>query len=405
MFTDIAGTNPANIGDPVGRVVEASPLSSNWQAPSVGQRPRKDPAGVRVDYFGTPSSQVLTHASTPTVDTTNCTLCASFIARDAAQGPGQVLIGSTFSMYTNGTAILNYNDGAGNWPAANIPQFLKGQRVTFVGRFTPTGLKMFALINGVPYSDSLAVAVTGSPASAPLSIGALYGSMQQAGAVLRAITDSETQALAYWCDAQQTAVSYSSSAPMFAISGDSIARNNPGAPTNLGWCWLALQNIRATYANCEILNTAIVGNGTSLALNYNLVAPYYSPARSRNVYIIACGTNELANGNGTALTLTNLFANYDGALAAGWRPLLATVIDRTGSLSISQAAFDAQRATVNAAILSSGRNVIDLTGVAGVSAVGASAGANFIGDGVHPGTGGHGLMEAVYRAAMLAQAA
>lgn len=411
MFSDIAGTVPANIGDPLGRIVEVAPLASNWQAPTNAQRPRRDPYGARFDYVGsTNPAQSMQHTSTPSVDTTNCTLAISYVTRDAAGSPQQGLLrAGAFGLFAaNGVTFATHSNGTQNWQP-NIPLYVAGQRVTTVVRYTATGLKVWQYIDGVLSYDTLVTAVAGGASALPfiLSNGAgadqgFYGSVAQALVFASALPDVDALSWAAWLDAQRTSEAYPLTAPLFAIGGDSIARDTPGPPAYQAWCWAALSNIRGTYPACEMVNVAVGGSGVDNA--YSRIVTYYSAARARNVYVLATGTNNLASGNGDTYTINGLLREYDSALAAGWRPVIATILDRTGALSIPQATFDAQRATVNAAILASGRNIIDLTGVAGISANGSSAGANFIGDGVHPSAAGHALMEPLYRAQMLALA-
>jgi len=415
MYQDLAGTIAASIGDPLGRINEPSPLTGNWQAPINGQRGRRDTGGARLEYCGSglAGSQNYSRNAVVAVPGTDATLAVSFLTRDAAAAPQQGLLrcpayGGIYS--SNGSLVLTYNNAGANW-VPSITTYKAGARVTAVFRLTATGLKVTVLIDGVQYTDSLVVAVTGSVAANAFGVGVIngadqgvYGTLAQAIGVSRAVSDVEALQMAQWMESQGTSVAYPTTQRLFAVQGDSIARNVPGTVNYSAWAWLALQNIKASaYPDCEIFNGAASGAGAAGVINS--AAPYYSAQRARNVMVIAVGTNDLAGGSSAAATLTTILAQYDAAASSGWLPLIATVLDRTGALSVSQAAFDAARASLNASILSSGRSVIDMTGVSGVSANGASAGANFIGDGVHPGTSGHALMEPVYRAAMLARAA
>lgn len=418
-FADLAGTTPAVIGGPLGRVNEASPLSGNWQAPTTGQRPRADPGSARMDYCATDfsSSQSLVRTAAVALPGTDATLAVSFMARDASQSPQSGILrspGYGGLIDGNGLLSLTYNNAGANWTAA-IPTFTKGQRVSIVARLTATTLKMQAMIDGVSYSDSLTVSVTGSAATNPFTVGAIagadggvYGSLSHAIGVGRAISDSEAVALAAWLDVQPVPAAFPLSQPLFGVIGDSIARGNPGGYPYQVWAFSALQNIRVTYPGCEMCNAAVGGSGVTGM--YTPIIPFYSPSRNRNVLVVAGGTNDLANNNGQVFTRDGLFAACDAARAQGWKVALATILDRTGSLTISQASFDSQRAFVNAAITGSGTThadaLIDLTGIANLSANGAANNATyFSADLIHPIAAGHALMEPVYRAAMLTLAA
>lgn len=418
-YSDIAGTVPTTAGGRLGLIVEGAPLTSDWRAPDVGSLARRDSGAVRFDYCGPglASSQSLTHTSTVAIDTTNCTLAASFRARDASQAPQQGLLRCAgFGLYaSNGWIAITYNNVSANWGAIAIPTWTKGARVTVVVRVTSTGIRARVLIDGVLYNDALVAAISGTPTAAQFQIGAtngadtgFYGSISHALVVARPISDAETVELSTWLDAQPLDVGFPTSQTLFAVIGDSIMRGVSGGYSYQHCPWKALQNIRGAYPNCELLNAAVGGSGVEIGM-YTPVIPYYSAQRSRNVLVVACGTNTLATNNGQVYCRDTLFATCDTARAAGWRLALATILDRTASLSLSQAAFDSQRAFVNAAILGSvGVHcdaVIDMTNVPLMSANGAANSATYFGDQIHPTAAGHALMEPVYRAAMLALAA
>lgn len=414
MFSDIAGTVPATILGPLGRAVEAAPLSSDWRAPSNGQRGRRDQFGVRLEYVGVSNpAQSLAHTSTPAIDVTNCTLFMSFMPRDASQSPQNGLLrAGTFGLYSgNGQLALTYNAaGIFNWLPA-VPSYQKARKSTVVARYTAAGLKLWHLTGGALTSDTLAVVLSGAANSNAWVIGdgnganqGICASVSQAGVVQRGLSDAEAIALAYWSDAQALPEAFPVSSVLFGVIGDSIARCNPGTTQNGAWCWSALANVRATYPTCEMVNCAVGGSGVEIGM-YTPVIQFYSAARARNVLLIAGGTNTLAGGAGQIYCRDNIFNLYDTALAAGWRPVIATILDRTAGLSVPQATFDSERAFVNAAILGSGRTAVDLTGIADLSANGAASNVAFFLDGIHPNGAGHALMEPPMRAAMLALAA
>lgn len=410
-FSDTAGATPAVIGGPVGRLLEPSPLSSYWTATDF---PTRDTATtVRFNYFGTAIPN-MTQPGVPALNNNNCAFAVTFRARDGGPGPSEGLLvcttpGVGLGLYAGG-GTLSVTYAGTNWSPV-VPHFSAGDRVTFVASFTSTGISAWVVINGATSTDSTVTAIASAAANTPLVVGdangarqGIDGSVSQALAFASSLASSDGLALAAWLDAQSVPTAFPTTAPLVAVCGDSIARNIPGAVINHAWCWLALGNMRAgSFPSLEMVNAAASGAGSAGVINNAL--PYYSSSRYRNVMPIAVGTNDLATGSTGSATLTTILGQYDSALALGWLPIIATVLDRTGALSVSQATFNAERATLNAGILASGRSVIDMTGTAGVSAVGASTGANFVGDGVHPNDAGHALMEPIYRAAILARLA
>jgi lysophospholipase L1-like esterase len=416
-YQDLSGTISAVVGDPLGRMSEPSPLTSNWQAPSTALRPRRDTNGARIEYSGVgfTGTQQLTRSAIAALAFDNMTLAVSFRARDgrgASAAEGYLRCPSFGGIYgAAGSLIFTYNAFSVNW-VPSIPLYGAGQQVTVVFQVTSSLIKVRGYIDGVPFSNSTVATVNAGTVASPFSIGAImasdqgvYGTVTNALGVARAVSDAEADGIASALDSVSPRVAFPTEATsrFYAVQGDSIARDVPGTENYRAWCWMALANIRPTYPDSEMYNGAAGGAGAAGVINSAL--PYFASARAANVMTISVGTNDLATGSSAAVTLSTILAQYDAALSAGWRPIIATILDRTGALSVSQATYDANRATVNAGILASGRTFADLTGIAGISANGASAGANFIGDGVHPGAGGHALMEPVMRAAMLARSA
>ena len=414
-FSDIAGTIPANIGDPVGRILESSPLVSNWQAPVNSQRPKRESNALQFDYFGSviPGQQIQ-RAAIPSVPLNNATMLISFMPRDGVGSPQVGLGGENgFDVFAgSGMIAATYNAGT---PWVTALNYLAAQQTAVVIRWTPTGLKASMLTQGVITNNSLAVAVTAGTSSAVFGLGnafaaeqGFYGSIGQYVAFDIAVTDSETIKLLQWANSKALMPAFPLTARLYGIVGDSIARGTVGIASNAAWCWNSLKNIRATFPTAQMINVAIIGGGASPA-DYAPVIPFYSALRVRNTLCIAVGTNDLATGNSVPATLAALYNMCDTARLAGWRVALVTLLPRSGLFAggVNTATYTAAMTLVNNDIIANwalhSDSLINTTTIVGMGGPGDSTNlTNYQADGVHPTSVGMALLEPVYTAGLLA---
>ncbi len=420
-YSDLAGTILAAPGDPFGRTNEIAPLTSDWASLSNSQRGTKEPAGIALQYFGTTvPGQTLQRAAIAVASLNNCTMLISFTARDGANSPQVGLCRSftptQFGLFAgNGQTVLNYNANLQWFPA--VPNFLAGDRVTIGARWTPTGLKVSFLRSGVTTSDVLNTAITAGAVSSAFQIAdavsanqGFYGSVAQCIVFNSALSDSVLANAMSWAAAQPLAAAYPTTAPLFGIMGDSIARGTVGVNAYQAYCWMSLKNLKATYPSSEMINAAIVGAGAGIP-DYNPIAPYYSASRARNVSLVAVGTNNMANGADGPTTLALIYAQCDAARAQGWRIALSTILPRSGLFGggTTQLQYNTAMTFVNTDILANGHlhadAIVNTTTIAGMGAIGDSNGANYQVDHVHPTVSGMALLEPTITAAMLGLAA
>ena len=413
MYSDIAGTTPQNtVNGPVGRVNEVAPLVNNWQASSVAQRTSKEASSLRSDFGGTnlPGQQMV-NLGTISIPLNNATLVVVYLDRDGFGGPNMGLVspfptllgavggGGQLSAHVNNAATLT-----------GLP-VVRGQKNTVVLRWTPTGLKCTGLTGGLLTELTVPATITGGStgASGIALFNANSGSQGYSGSVAqvlymnRAATDTEARQLAYWGDSKILPAGYPVTASLVGICGDSIARVGAGANANDGWPWVMQQTLRGgSFPTVELCNVAITGSGVSPSM-YTALTPFYSPSRTKNVVILASGTNDLANGNTAAATTTALFSACAALRAQGWKVVVATCLPRSDTMAVSQVAFNSARATYNANIVAGSSNYDALADAASVTGMGADGDSNnntnYSVDKIHPNGVGHRLLEPTYRAA------
>lgn len=415
-YSDIAGTTPIGTGGIVGRLNEASPLIGNWQASSSAQRLTRESNSVRSDFGGVnlPGQQLVRLAAS-TIPLNDSTLVCSYMDRDGFGGPNMGLCAAfptLLGAVGGGGALRAIVNASAVDLGLTIP---RARRCTFAMRWTPTALKALVYLDGVPQTPiSVAMAVTGgntgssgiSAFNASAGSQGYYGSASQMLWLNRACTDSEAIALVNWADSKLLPPGYPTTAPLLSVAGDSIARAGAGVNANDGWPWVAQQNLRASVApTLEVCNVAIVGSGVSSAM-YAAALPFYSAQRAKNLIVLASGTNDLANGNSVASVISAYFSACDFLRTYGYKVIAATILPRTDVMSVSQATFDANRASANSLIISGSSHYDAIANVAAVAGMGADADSNnttnYSVDKIHPNGVGHRLLEPTYRSAVTA---
>lgn len=106
--------------------------------------------------------------------------------------------------------------------------------------------------------------------------------------------------------------------------------------------------------NWTLTNLAVSGKWASdFDINFAAqIAPYYRDYWNKEVLYFAAGTNDLANGATAAQAYASIMSACAQAKAAGWQNIVISgILDRTASLGVSQAAFDAARASLRAMML------------------------------------------------------
>jgi lysophospholipase L1-like esterase len=380
-----------------------------WASTSDAQRPTRD-IGIRCDFLATPGfGQLLRSAKS--VPLNDWTIVCQFVTREGLGGPTMGLVAtSTTNLGLHAGSLLGcyVNGSPQDFAALTIP---RAQKCSVVVRGTPTQILASMLTGGVTTSDAIVAVIVGGTTGtngwylAPFfgNDKGLYGSVNQALVVDRAVSNTEATRLLAWCDSLPTTDGYPLTAPLVGVCGDSIATSAVAVSPQDGWPFLMLQTLRASSSpTVEECNVAIAGSGVSPAM-YAALTPFYSASRAKNVVFLASGTNDLANGNGAAATTTAYFAACDALRAQGWRVIACTVLPRSDVMVVSQVVFNAQRVILNANIVAGGSHYDALANVALVSGMGADGDSNnatnYSADKVHPIAAGHALIEPTYRAA------
>ncbi len=430
-YSDSAGTLPVSSGL-IRRINEPSPLSASWLSPTDNERPLAEAGAVRFEIQGAAGGSELVRTGASSVSSAACTLVVSYVARDNAfAGPQVGLIRSDdgrVGVVISSNQVWVYYNGYTIWFSPLI--VAHGKRNTIVVRYTATGINLLVNADGVTTTASLIASVTAATITADWRVavtgtGYLYGSIPQALAVARTVDDAERTALAAWAHAQPAGVAYPTDRPLIAFVGDSITRMT-AADYGRGYPFLALASVRAAGYLAEVCDTAVGGTGITRILdptgsdNSTLLLranAFYSASRTKNVMVIALGTNDLANNNpvayilyGTAppsYPLSGLYPAIDYAVAAGWLVVVVTPGPRTDSMAVLQATYNSRRTTVcddlvaNAA--AHGYRVVDTRGITNFGGPSDSDNPTYYSpDKIHPVNAGHALLAPAVTAAVLA---
>lgn len=396
FYTDTSGTVAAAVGASVRRVNEVSPLTHTWLTPSAM---RRDVGGLYLEP--TDPTWPLSSSSNATSITANAmSFVCSWVKRDG--DPELMHIAIPTSAVYPATVVAN---GGGFYALPGFASTL-GARHTIGVQFTSTAIRAVLWTNGAQTaSTTLTMAVSGgSPSSPDYTVGVagnfFYGTMAQWLMVARSVSNTELAQLMAFADSQAAGPAFPIERPIIIVDGDSIAAGSPGPNLYFSWRYTMLRNVRASL-DAEMIPVAVGGSTT--AGHFSAAQPFLNPARQKQIVIFAAATNDIAAGFGPA-ALTQYLATLDQYRAAGCKVVAATVLDRTALLSISQAQFDADRATFNTGVRAATSHYDALADTAAIALLGnngASANATYFLDGIHPTAAGHALLEPVYRAAVL----
>lgn len=408
-YSDAGGTLPVSSGL-IRRINEAS--GTAWSSETDAQRPARD-IGIRCDIVpsGAGFGQLFRAAQTVTLN--DWTMIAQYVCRyDSGSNMGLGATSATnLGLFCGSAGVGVFASSPISFAAITPP---RGRKCTLVARGTPAAVKGSLLSNGAIQSDSAAVALGGGTTGsngwriAPnfSNMNGLYGSVNQFLVIGRAVSDAEVLQLLAWADSLSSNDAYPLSAQLVGVCGDSIAQGVGIVPSQ-AWAWLMLQNLRnGAFPAVEECNVAIAGSGVSPTMYANLT-PFYSASRAKNVCLLASGCNDLANGNGAAATIAAYLAACDANRALGAKIVACTLLPRSNAMAVSQATYNADRATFNAAIIAGSSHydaLADVAAVAGMGADGDSNNAtNYQADLIHPTAVGHGLLESTYRTAVASQ--
>lgn len=416
-YSDSAGTVPAVPFDGrVRRINFRTPAVGNAQSPTDPTRPWRDTGAINFEVGATTymNAPVAADQSQQAV-----TIAVNFTVRDKPEGSPQCLVCNSNRLkimtFSANIPAVNYNDTAGFWlPDANLKCPI-GAQCTFIFRFTATQIRATIIIDGSRYDYSTTVAVNALTLIAAnwflgydgTSLGDqfLQGTITQALGFVGAISDADNDLLADWCAANR-APRFPSAVPLVVVSGNSIARVSQGlygVPVASSWAMLAQQGLNGTQP-VNLANAAVSGQTIdqqqSTVYPY-VIAPLYHPSRSRNVLIVAAGTNDMAAGNQDGpTTLAEYYAYCDQAQAAGWRIVGATILKRIGTGH--DAAFETARTYFNTNLLAGyvAKGYLAVADFGAIALMQNPADTAYFSDGIHPTTAGHALMAPVAQAAL-----
>ena len=290
----------------------------------------------------------------------------------------------------------------------------RAAHVTMIVRFTATGVDVQYDVDGFRASESVPATIAHETASNfilgydPSNAADIYGFVSQVVGVDRAVSDAEESGLMDWLTRQPIPDAFAVTKPFIAILGDSIANGNQTAGWQT-WAFRMLADLSDTNPDVQMLNAATNGAGIPKVKNSDysdVVLPWYSAQRAKNILLVAAGTNDLAGGNDLQDILDRYYGLLDSARATGWKTVACTVLPRSDAgLALGQAGFDAERAAFNADIVAHWADHADaLADVAAIPGMGAAGDSNnttyYSVDKVHPLAPGHALMEPVYLAAV-----
>lgn len=404
-FSDAAGTVAAtpNAGR-VRRSNQPSPLSGFWD--SAGSSPFREVNSVAwipgaIMYESVTGLTAVKNATTMALSFRNRGNC---ISRNDLLGDN----GNSWGAFMTGVGSTLQISGAGStWNTGlNIPV---NTPVALVIRWA-AGLKDLSYnIGGTTGTLSQAGTFTGGSTSFTyMGVGSSEFAnlvIAQAAMVNRVVTDTEMASLLAWCVANP-APSFPTDQPLIVVAGDSIPAGTNITYSSTAWPPLLMPNLFSTAA-ARLYNNAVSGYTIAqMATDYpTLVRPQLSVSRSKNILIVAGGTNSIAFGGLTgAQALTAYLAYCDTARTDGWKVIASPILPRSGIGT--PGTFNADRATFNSGLATSGSHYDALADINTISGMGADGDSdstvNFQTDKIHPNTTGHAKLEVVYRARVLA---
>lgn len=409
-------------------ISQSLPLTNKILAPSDAVRTYRENLAFNFQIGAAP---YMTATASSNCMQNALTIALSMNIRDKPEGSQQSLLCNNANIrifaFSDNVLTVNYNGSVNAWyigPSgnldANAARTPLGANILLVLRISATDMKASVVTNGVradyvtPASQVVAAA-TNLPAAnwtigwdgfTPANLDSmLHGAEAQSIVVGRTITDAENDLLIAWMLATQSVRYCPTEIPVVTVSGDSIARAGAGfygVPIVQSWVMQSQQQLAATQP-VNMINGAVSGTWINQQRDLvwpNVLAPFYSPLRSRNVLVMAAGTNDLATlGHTGAVTLADYYAFADLAKAAGWRIVVCTIINRNLG-----APFSVQQPVFNAALRAewAARGYSALADFQAIPELVNPLNLTYYSDGIHPTIAGHAVMAPVARAAIQA---
>lgn len=389
----------------VRRINQPAPLTGSWQASADVVRPFREANALD---FHKGQGLSLAQPAGITLPAANATMLFAFQDRSTgsgASGANVVMFGS------DGTGNVGVQVGSGKiyvhhagalWDSTILVPIRA--KVAMCVRFDGSGINLKAVVNGVTSTNSVTLALSGTIGSLVVGTGAStfgHHAIGQIACYSRAINDTERDNLLAFMSANLPG-DHPVDAPAIAVVGDSIAAGF-GATDTTAWAYVLLKALYAQAVPPRLMNAAIQGWKLSdMTTNFPIaVAPLFDAARSRQVLIVAGGTNSMPDSVGlsAATVISQTYALCDMAKALGVGVVLCTILPRSDAGA--GAGFNAKRATVNADFLANAVSgghadrVANVAGIAGVGADGDSDNLTYYPDKLHPASVVHALMASV----------
>jgi len=417
-FSDLDSNypTPADSGR-IRSIPETPPLTGTWTAPTSGNRPVRERGALLLKPVESATGYYL-QDSAGTIHTDDSTLAISFRTYGGAGGPAQGGISATIGTSAQNLGILFIGDGivlsfnhSGTVLKRRLP---RAAHVTMIVRFTSTGADVQYDIDGFRASESVPAMLAHETASQfvigydPSNIASMYGYVSQVVGFDRAVSDAEESGLMDWLTRQPIPQAFPVTKPLVAILGDSIANGDQ----NQGWqrwAFRMLADLSDTNPDVQLLNAATSGSGIPRVKNSvysDVVMPWFSTERAKNILIVAAGTNDLAGGYNLQDLLDRYYGLADSARATGWKVVACTVLPRSdATLALGLAGFESERKAFNADIVAHwaahADALADVAAIPGMGAAGDSDNPAYYSlDKIHPLGTGHALLEPVYLAAV-----
>ena len=407
---------PADSGR-IRSIPESAPLTGHWQATTSAERPIRERGALSLKPIETRLGYNLKN-DTGILHTDGSTLAISFRPLNGAGNPAQGAISGPIGDSAQSLGIFFAGSGVGlyfNHTAVVLKKKLvRGAHTTIIVRFTATGANVEFDIDGTRSSESVAATVA-HEAATNFVVGYdsnynadIYGFVSQAIGVDRSVSDGESADLMDWLVAQPIPAAFAVSRPLVAINGDSIA-NGDQVPGWQSWAFSMLAKLSDVDPDVQLLNAAVNGAGIPKSKNSDysdVVLPWFSTKRAKNILIVAAGSNDIAGGNNLQDMLDRYYGLLDSARATGWKTVACTILPRSdATLALGKDGFEAERAAFNADIVAHWAAHADaLADVAAIVGMGAPADSDNLkyygADKIHPNVAGHALLEPVYRAAV-----
>jgi hypothetical protein len=401
-------------------IPEAPPLTGSWQAPSSAERPIRELGALNLKPIESSTGYYLRNTA-GSIQTDDSTLAISFRPLNGPGGPAQGGISGPIGTSAQSLGIFFVGQSVGlyfNHTAVPLKKRLsRGAHVTIIARFTATGVDVQYDIDGLRASESITATIEHETASR-FTLGYdsnnnadIYGYVSQVVGINRAVSDAESSRLMTWLVAQPMPAAFPVSKPLVAILGDSIANGDQVAGWQ-SWPFRMLADLSDTHPDAQLLNAATNGSGIPKVKNSDysdFVLPWYSAARTKNILLVAAGTNDLANANNLSDLLDRYYSLLDSARATGWKAVACTILPRSNAgMVVGLQGFEAARSAFNADLVANWAShadaLADVAAIKGMGAAGDSDNTTYYGaDKIHPTAAGHALLEPVYLAAIASQ--